>query len=161
VQRGSRYVMNINLANSTLAQHSSGNESSRLDLESAPRLLNRRGVRLMEINGVLTAGVWSDLDGPEIRAALRIFGRGIPVRYLDGAGIHDKYKICDVAGEPVPMNLLAEMECHPEEPWTVRDQMLHAMHWKQKGRSWAQSKAQMINQLFKEQGATGQKGRIK
>jgi len=51
----------------------------------ARALLNRTGVRIMRIDAVTTIGVWSDLDGPEIRAALRTLGHGLlPVRYLEG-----------------------------------------------------------------------------
>ena len=47
--------------------------------------------------------VWSDLDRPELREALRIFGSdGLPVRYLDGAGVPMRYKLRCVPGEPVP-----------------------------------------------------------
>jgi hypothetical protein len=88
----------------------------------------------MEINGTLTVGVWSDLDGPEIREALRILNlANFPVRYLDGAGIPDRFKVRDVAGECVPLNVLAEMERNPAEeaqPWEVRDQMLEQMDWR-------------------------------
>lgn len=53
---------------------------------SARRLLNRAGVRIMILESSATIGVWSDLDGPEIREALRTLGHaGLPVRYLDGA----------------------------------------------------------------------------
>jgi hypothetical protein len=80
----------------------------------------------MQLEGVTTIGVWSDLDGPEIRAALRTSASdGVPVRYLDGAGIPMRYKLRRVAGGPVPTNVLAEMSKHPAEPWKVRDRMLN------------------------------------
>jgi hypothetical protein len=42
----------------------------------------------MSIHGALTIGAWSDLDGPEVRAALRVVGHAdLPLRYLDGSGI--------------------------------------------------------------------------
>jgi hypothetical protein len=72
-------------------------------------VLNRAGVRIMALEGGATIGVWSDLDGPEVRAALRTFGSdGLPVRYLDGAGVPMHYKARRVEGEPVPMNVLSE-----------------------------------------------------
>jgi sugar phosphate isomerase/epimerase len=97
---------------------------------SARRLLNRAGVRIMILESGATIGVWSDLDRPEIRAALRTLGNaGLPVRYLDGAGVPMHYKVRRVAGEPVPMNVLAEMERDPADPWKIRDQMLNEMGW--------------------------------
>jgi hypothetical protein len=51
-------------------------------------VLNRVDVRIMRLEGAVTIGVWSDLDGPAIRAAIGAFGSGrLPIRYLDGAGI--------------------------------------------------------------------------
>jgi len=40
-----------------------------------------------------------------------------------------RYKARRVEGEPVPMNVIAEMERHPAEPWKVRDLMLNEMGW--------------------------------
>jgi hypothetical protein len=90
------------------------------ELARASAVLNRAGVRIMALEGGATIGVWSDLDGPEVRAALRTLGSDrLPVRYLDGAGVPMRYKVRRVEGEPVPMNVLAEMERHPTEPWKV------------------------------------------
>src|SRR5262249_22599317 len=81
-------------------------------------VLNRAGGRIMRLGAGLTIGVWSDLDGPEVRAALRTFGSDrLPLRYLDGAGVPMRYKVRRVEGEPVTMNVLAAMEQHPAEPW--------------------------------------------
>jgi hypothetical protein len=88
----------------------------------------------MQIEGVAVIAIWSDLDGPEIRAALRAFGSDrLPVRYLDGHGVSMRYKLRRVAGEPVPMSVLAEMEGNPAEPWNVRDRMLNDMAWVKHG----------------------------
>jgi hypothetical protein len=104
----------------------------------ASDVLNRASVRIMALEGGATIGVWSDLDGPEVRAALRTFGLDrLPVRYLDGAGVPMRYKMRRVIGEPVPKNVLAEMERHPAEPWKVRDRMLTEMGWCSKGIKWA------------------------
>lgn len=55
------------------------------ELARASAVLNRAGVRIMQLAGAATIGVWRDLDGPEVRAALRTLGSdGLPVRYLDG-----------------------------------------------------------------------------
>ena len=97
-------------------------------------MLNRAGVRIMALEGGATIGVWSDLDGPEVRAALRTFGsKQLPVRYLDGSGVPMRYKLRRVEGEPVPMNVLAEMARNPAEPWKVRGRMLNEMGWCSKG----------------------------
>ena len=94
------------------------------ELARASAVLNRAGVRIMALESGATIGVWSDLDGPEVRAALRAFGSdGLPVRYLDGAGVPMRYKVRRVDGEPVPMNVLAAMEQHPADPWKVRDRI--------------------------------------
>ena len=58
------------------------------------------------------------------------------------------------------MNVLAEMERHPDEPWKVRDRMLQEMGWFSQARSWADWKAAALNRLFLEQGVTGRSGRI-
>jgi hypothetical protein len=95
------------------------------ELARASAVLNGTGVRIMALQGGATIGVWSDLDGPEVRAALHTLGMDcLPVRYLDGAGVPMRYKLRRVEGEPVPMNVLTEMEPHPEEPWAVRDRIL-------------------------------------
>jgi hypothetical protein len=100
------------------------------ELARASSVLNRAGVRSMALEGGATIGVWSDLDGPEVRAALRTFGLDrLLLRYLDGAGVPMRYKVRRVNGEPVPMNVLAEMERNPAEPWKVRDRMLNEMGW--------------------------------
>jgi hypothetical protein len=103
----------------------------------ASAVLNRAGVRIMPLEGGATIGVWSDLDGPEVRAALRTFGSDrLPLRYLDGAGVPVRYKVRRVEGEPVPVNVLAGMEGHPAEPWKFRDRMLNEMGWCSKRIPW-------------------------
>jgi hypothetical protein len=88
----------------------------------------------MEAEGGTAIGVWSDLDGPEIRAALRALGADkLSIRYLDASGIPPRYKVRRVAGEPVPMSVLDEMERRPSDPWDVRDGMLKEMRWCSKG----------------------------
>ncbi len=114
----------------------------------------------MQLDGVTTIGIWSDLDGPELRKALRAFGSNqLPIRYLDGADVPMRYKLRRVPGEPVPMNVLIEMKRHPEEPWKVRDRMLQEMGWSTPC-SWAEWKASALNRLFQQQGLTGRPGRI-
>jgi len=131
------------------------------ELSRASAVLNRAGVRIMALEGGATIGLWSDLDGPEVRAALRTFGSDrLPFRYLDGAGVPMRYKVRRAEGEPVPMNVLAAMEQHPAEPWKVRDRMLNEMGWCSKGTPWAEWKAAALNRLFQEQGVSRKPGRI-
>jgi hypothetical protein len=131
------------------------------ELARASAVLNRAGVRIMAVEGGATIGVWSDLDGPEVRAALRAFGSdGLPVRYLDGACIPMKYKLRGVEGEPVPTTVLAEMERHKTGPWQVRDRMLTEMGCRSKEMDWEGWKALALNRLFNEDGVTGRPGRI-
>ena len=102
-----------------------------LKIERASALLNRAGVRIMRIDGATVIGIWSDLEGPEIRAGLLTLGsERLPVRYLDGADIPMRYKARRPEGEPVPMIVVAEMERHPAAPWNVRDRMLNEMGWR-------------------------------
>ena len=104
------------------------NVSSEMDRASA--LLNWAGARLMRLEGVVTVGLWSDLDCPEIREALRVLGIGdAPVRYVDGSGIPDEYKLRLVVGDPVPLSVLRAMERRSADPWTVRDELLSQMGW--------------------------------
>jgi hypothetical protein len=100
------------------------------ELARACTAMNRAGVRFMALEDGASIGLWSDLDGAGIRAALRTLGLNrLPARYLDGAGVPVRYKVRRVKGEPVPMNVLAEMERHSAEPWKVRDRMLNEMGW--------------------------------
>jgi hypothetical protein len=64
------------------------------EVACASALLNRAGVRIMRLDGGFTIGIWSDLDGPEIRTALGSLRLdGLAVRYLDGPGIPMRYKV--------------------------------------------------------------------
>jgi hypothetical protein len=131
------------------------------ELTRAGIVLKNAGVRIMVLEGGVTIGVWSDLDGWEVRSALRAFGADqLPVRYLDGTGIPLRYKLRLVPGEPVPTNVLTEMERQPEAPWRIRDRMLNAMGCRQDGIRWAEWKASALNRLFLEQGSAGKLGCI-
>jgi hypothetical protein len=100
-----------------------------VELPLASAALNRAGVRIMRLDGKFTIGVWSDLDGAKIRAALRTLGMDrLPVRYLDGAGIPLRYKLRRVEGEPIPMSVLAQMERHSGESWEVRAPAAESPH---------------------------------
>jgi hypothetical protein len=155
-------------------------EADPAELARASDVLNRAGVRIVSLEGGVAIGIWSDLDGPEVRAALRTFGSDqLPVHYLDGAGVPMKYKLRQVEGEPVPMAVLAKMErsqanlmqCSShagggetitvEYPWTARDRMLGKMEWRPTRIPWEAWKAVTLNRLFREQGVTGSPGRIK
>lgn len=93
-------------------------------------LLNRSGVRIMALEGGPIIGIWSDLDGPSIRAALRTLGMaGVPIRYLDLVSVPARFKLRRAQGEPVPTNIRMEMELQREQPWRIRDRMLRKIGW--------------------------------
>lgn len=105
------------------------------ELAKASRILHHAGVRFVAVGADPAAGVWADLDGPDVRAALQALGMGgLRVAYLDGPGIPARYKVRRVDGEPVPLSVLVEMEREPAEPWKVRDRMLSELGWQTKGR---------------------------
>jgi hypothetical protein len=108
-------------------------ESPNIGSAASCGILNRTGVRIIALESGTAIGVWSDLDGPEIRAALQASGLDrYPVRYLDGPGVPARYKARRVAGEPVPFDVLIEMERNPGEPWKTRDRMLDEIGWQPK-----------------------------
>src|SRR5262245_19905964 len=99
--------------------------------ENASAVLADAGVRLMQLDGVMTIGIWSSLDSPSVRAALRVFGSDqAPVCYLDAPNvpIPDKYKVYrgrSASGPKyIPWQVIQAMYAHPDEPWKVRDRML-------------------------------------
>ncbi len=113
-------------------------EADQAKLERAFAVVNKAGVRLMRLTGAVSIGLWTDLDRPELRAALRTLGLDrLPVLYLDGHGVPMQYKLRRVSGQPVPISVLREMERHPAEPWKVRDRMLREMRWESNGKPWA------------------------
>jgi hypothetical protein len=89
-------------------------------------LLNSIGARIVVFAaGYEATGIWSDLDGPEVRSAIRTLGRGdLPVLYLDSPGCPDHYKVRRVPGETIPLSILTAMEAAASEPWRVRDELL-------------------------------------
>ncbi|MGA8595759.1 MAG: hypothetical protein WB676_13665 [Bryobacteraceae bacterium] len=104
---------------------------------NASALLNREGVRIINVEGRFAIGVWSDRDSPEIREALRVLDMGeLSIRYLDGDNVRDCYKERDVEGEPVPIAVLRAMEADPDAPWVIRGQMLATMGWSPNGVTW-------------------------
>jgi hypothetical protein len=114
----------------------------------------------MRLGGATSIGVWSDLDGPEVRAAVRaVAGDRIVVRYLDGAAIPGRYMVRRVGGDPVPTVVLAEMELGEDSPWSVRDRLLREIGWCAKGCSWSAWKAASMKRLFEELGVPARPGR--
>jgi hypothetical protein len=53
------------------------------------------------------------------RAARKEQYKSAPKKW--NAGVPMRHKVSRVDGEPVPHNVLAEMERHPAKPWKVRD----------------------------------------
>jgi hypothetical protein len=95
----------------------------------AGEVLRLNGVRHFYLAGRPVNGIWSDLDAPHIREALRILGnQDIEVRYLDGPGIPLRYKVRTMKGQPVPLEIVRAME-RSATPWQVRDRMLAAIGW--------------------------------
>ena len=96
-------------------------------------VLRLNEVRLMNLDGVMTIGLWSDLDGPHIRSALRhLHPDGMPpIRYIDGPHIPMRYKARRSKGEPVPLDIVRAMQAVVTgEPWIVRDWMLKDIEWR-------------------------------
>ena len=63
--------------------------------QSALRLLNEIGCRLMDIDGKRAIGVWPELDDPKFKEALRVVGMDhLPVAWLDNPAIPAKYRTC-------------------------------------------------------------------
>jgi hypothetical protein len=131
-----------------------------IDLATVSAIMNRTGCRLMELDGRVTIGIWADLDGPEIRAAIRAFGNP-PVKYLDSAGIPQRYKVRDIPGKPLPAEVLRAMLQNPIDPWRTRDDTLATMNWRPAGIPWAEAQAARLNLLFRELGNSGQPGFVR
>jgi len=104
----------------------------------ARALLDRFEVRVFEIDGCPVVGIWSDYDSPAVRAAIRAVGWGhLPLRYRDSPDFPDKWKVSSLPGEPVPLEILRNMENAMDgEPWKVLQQKL--LEW---DRRRAQAKA--------------------
>lgn len=99
----------------------------------ASEVLARTGVRLVDLEPGFAIGVWSDLDGEELRRALAVFSENAPVLYLDGPDVPMRYKVRDVPGEPVPLDVLHAMraaEAAGAKPWEVRNRLLKGKTWK-------------------------------
>lgn len=95
----------------------------------AGAVLALNGVRHLTIDGRHVIGLWSDLDGPHIREALRLFdNQALPVLYLDGPKMPDRYKGRQIPGQPVPLDVVRAM-LRATEPWVTRDNMLRAIDW--------------------------------
>jgi hypothetical protein len=94
----------------------------------AKAVLSRTGVRIMALDDGQTVGIWSDLDSPDVRAAVETLGmEAWPVKYLDEPEIPARYKLRQIAGKPVPASVLLQMIRATSEPWARRDIMLAEM----------------------------------
>jgi hypothetical protein len=104
--------------------------SQPIEVARAYAIVNRMGVRIIRLETGTAIGVWSDLDGPEVRNALRTLGFDQHVvAYLDDPVVPVAYKCRRVARECVPLSVLKMMKGDPREPWRVRDEMLSAKTW--------------------------------
>jgi len=123
----------------------------------ASSVLNAAGVRIVLVDGGAKIGLWSDLDSPEIRAALRTLQiAGLAVCYLDGPGVPMRYKLRRSGGDPVPLSVLNEMEQQGDEPWKIRDQILKELVWRPRGIPWVEGRVAASNRLFQTQSVTAQ-----
>src|SRR5262249_43161879 len=69
-------------------------ESKQEEIDSACTTLNEAGVRLMRLDGITTIGVWADMDGTEVRRALKTLEIDqLPVRILDEEAVPPNYKV--------------------------------------------------------------------
>jgi hypothetical protein len=99
-------------------------EPSAKELSDATALLNRTGVRIMRLEAGDAIGVWTDRDSASIRQALRLLAMDeLPIRYLDGPDVPDRYKLRPIPGDPVPNPVREAME-KSSEPWKVRSRMV-------------------------------------
>ena len=58
-------------------------------------LLNQRGCRLMSVNGRRVIGCWPELDDRDFQEALKLLKMDhLPVLWLDGPTIPEKYRTC-------------------------------------------------------------------
>lgn len=73
--------------------------------ERASGLLNRLGCRMWMADGSVVIGYWPDLDGPELRAAIRFVSGAVELRSLEHADVTEDRTARRVplrkAGEPL------------------------------------------------------------
>lgn len=107
-------------------------------MQWAEATLFKNGARIIELDGVMTVGIWGDLDSKDLRDAAAIRFPGTPTSYLDQPDVPAAEKIRKVAGEPLPLSVVSEMEkCH-SCPWLKRDELLAAMNWNPQGTLWTE-----------------------
>jgi hypothetical protein len=116
------------------------------------RQLAVAGCRPIEIGGQPAIGIWSDLDHPSLRTAIRDYYAalwpamaGAPIVYLDGPGIPDRFKERRVPrvptredgrpADPIPLEVVEAM-MRSDEPWKVREHMLDELGWLRKRAPW-------------------------
>lgn len=100
-------------------------------MQGAVALLNAAGCRIIRRPDGFSVGVWSDMDGPEPRAAIATVWPGAPVVYLDGTRPLDpRYRVraADDDRRLVPLSIVRAMEeaeaAMPGSGWQVRDRLL-------------------------------------
>ena len=68
--------------------------SSDRAIAEAMGLLNLAGVRILRFGADLQIGIWQDLDGPEVRAAIRAVALHVhPIVHLANAEVPIRYKV--------------------------------------------------------------------
>lgn len=77
-----------------LESSDTGDKSLTHEQIAALRLLNLAGTRIMRTDSGFQVGIWEDLDGPELRTAIRSVGMSAyPVLHLEDAGVALQYKV--------------------------------------------------------------------
>ena len=100
----------------------------RLDIERACRFLELSEVRRINVAGETTVAIWSNIDSASIRGALKVVGwDSLKVKYLDSPAVPIRYKVSNLDGDPVPLEVLAEMEAADDQPWEVRDRLMRQL----------------------------------
>ena len=85
-------------------------------LQSALRLLNERGCRSMNFNGQRVIGCWPELDDRDFQEALKLVKMDhLPVRWLGGPTIPEKYRTCS----PQVQRLRKARQPVPWEKWVL------------------------------------------
>jgi hypothetical protein len=106
-------------------------------INGASAVLGRYGARLIRMNGEMRVGIWSWLDCPAVRDALKVMqSGGSKVIYLDDQSfdLPVRFKLCAcnrrLDSDPVPAVVIEAMNQTSEKPWLVRDALLEEMGWR-------------------------------
>jgi hypothetical protein len=113
------------------------------------KALNHYGVRILNIDRRYVLALWRELDGEEIRNAIKDAGvGGLPIVYLDDPGLVEKVESHKF------------LQLHSELPIALKNQKrLARTRPDARGISLVKWKADRLSRLFQQQGKDGQVGR--